>query len=288
MLRVLVRIAFITLLERKVLGLIQIRKGPNKVGIIGILQPISDAFKLFSKEKIMLIIINNWIYFLVPLMSLLLILILWNLLVIIKIEGIRGKQDIVVFIILSGLNAYVVILSGWASNSKYASLGAYRGVAQIVSYEVRMAFLILCVVMVFETLRIINIIKSQIIGIKIFWGLSIVIIGWLVVVLAETNRTPFDFAEGESELVSGFNVEYGGVMFAILFIAEYGNILFIRWLTRILFIEFFFIWILILWFLWIRATYIRYRYDILIIKSWKRILPFSILIRILIFLVLKF
>ncbi len=277
-------VAFVTLLERKVLGYIQIRKGPNKVGYIGVLQPFADAVKLFTKENNFLIWYNYAIYYLVPVLSLGLILLFW--LVFPWESGIGLSYELLFVLVVSSLGIYVILGGGWSSNSKYALLGAYRGVAQTISYEVGFSFILLGV-LIFSgsyNLKRLELIQSYYPFIFGLWNLFIL---WLVTVLAETNRTPFDFAEGESELVSGFNVEYGGGGFAILFIAEYGNIIFIRILTSMIFIGGvgFFCWKLIavvVFYLWVRGTLARFRYDNLIILAWKVILPYSIFLLIII------
>lgn len=271
---VLIRVAFITLLERKVLGFIQIRKGPNKVGVAGVFQPFADAIKLFSKELNSIKLFNYIIYWLCPVMSLMLILIFWFVYDF-------GKYDIIKFsiiyvIIISSLGVYVILFRGWASNSKYSILGAYRGVAQTVSYEVSFSFIVLRLFLISGGFSFFYIINYQ--NIYYFFGYIILIIVWLVVVVAEVNRSPFDFAEGERELVSGFNIEYGSGGFAILFMSEYGNIIFISYLTSLLFFRgrIRFLLLVSIFILWLRGTYVRFRYDNLMIMAWKVILPFRI------------
>lgn len=280
---VLLRVAFITLIERKILGYVQYRKGPNKVLIIGLFQPISDAVKLFEKEKINLIRRNNILYIFSVILSLILILIFWMLIFLKNIKGIITNIEFIFFIMISGLSAYVIVFSGWSSNSKYRELGAYRGVAQIISYEVSLIFLLIRVLIIIESIRFLKLIEIQNKFVILILNNLIILFLWIFIILAETNRTPYDFAEGESELVSGFNVEYGGVLFAMLFIAEYGNIIFISYLTRMIFIwrrnliiSIIFI-IVIRFLLIIRGTYVRFRYDLLIIFAWKVVLPFVII-----------
>lgn len=281
---VLIRVAFVTLLERKILGYIQIRKGPNKVGFIGILQPFADAVKLFTKENNFLIWYNSLIYYLAPIMSLVLILLFW---VVFPWESnVLISYEFLIVLVVSRLGVYVILGGGWASNSKYALLGAYRGVAQTISYEVGFSFILLGVLIISRRYNLVDLIISQekLIFLLGLWNLFIL---WLVTILAETNRTPFDFAEGESELVSGFNVEYGGGGFAILFIAEYGNIIFMRILTSVIFFGGLgiFCWkiiLIIIFYLWIRGTLARFRYDNLIILAWKVILPYRIFLLIII------
>lgn len=279
---VLVRVAFLTLIERKVLGYIQIRKGPNKVGYLGILQPFSDAIKLFSKEQIFPYISNFLIFLISPTLRLILALLLW-----IRIPFfsylISFNFSVLFFFSISSIGVYTIIISGWASNSVYSLLGRLRSVAQTISYEVRIFLILLSFLSLILSLNLIDFIIYQ----KFTWFFLInfpLSLMWLISRLAETNRTPFDFAEGESELVSGFNIEYRGVGFAFIFIAEYSNILYIRILRVLIFLggnfcSFrFFIKLVILSFvwIWIRGTIPRYRYDKLIFLSWKVYLPVAL------------
>nr|YP_010321843.1 NADH dehydrogenase subunit 1 [Parasitus fimetorum]UKO33181.1 NADH dehydrogenase subunit 1 [Parasitus fimetorum] len=275
---VLISVAFVTLLERKILGYIQIRKGPNKVGFMGVLQPFADAVKLFTKENNFLIWYNSFIYYAAPVLSLALMLMFWMAFP--WESGLSLSYEFMWILVISSLGVYVILGGGWASNSKYALLGAYRGVAQTISYEVGFSFILLGVLMMSSGYNLINITEVQENYIFLFglWNLFML---WLVTVLAETNRTPFDFAEGESELVSGFNVEYGGGGFAILFMAEYGNIIFMSMITSVMFmggVGFFCykMMLIVVFYLWIRGTLARFRYDNLMMLAWKVILPYSI------------
>lgn len=278
---VLIGVAFLTLLERKVLGYIQIRKGPNKVGFIGILQPFGDAIKLFTKEQIYPYLSNYIIYYLSPIINLFLALILWLSIPFLRIL-INFNFSWLYFLIISSLRVYTIILAGWASNSNYSILGRLRAIAQTISYEASLALILLSFLFIILRFNIIDFIKFQ----KYIWFLYIffpLCLIWFVSRLAETNRTPFDFAEGESELVSGFNVEYSAGGFALIFIAEYSNILFISILCSLLFLGFgldfmFFIKIVLIGFLWIwvRGTLPRYRYDKLMYLAWKTYLPVSL------------
>uniref|UniRef100_UPI0030E2EDE8 NADH dehydrogenase subunit 1 n=1 Tax=Poecilochirus mrciaki TaxID=3127720 RepID=UPI0030E2EDE8 len=290
-LMVLVSVAFVTLLERKILGYIQVRKGPNKVGFMGVLQPFADAVKLFTKENNFLVWYNAIIYYVSPVLSLVLMLIFW---VIFPWETSSGfGYDFLWVMVISSLGVYVILGSGWASNSKYALLGAYRGVAQTISYEVGFSFILLGILFISSSYTLSMVVECQ--GkIVFFLGMWNLFMLWLVTVLAETNRTPFDFAEGESELVSGFNVEYGGGGFAILFMAEYGNIIFMSMLTSVMFFggPGFFCWkmmMIVVFYLWVRGTLARFRYDNLMMLAWKVVLPYSIFLlmcSLMIFLVL--
>lgn len=279
---ILVSVAFLTLIERKVLGFIQIRKGPNKVGFIGILQPFRDAIKLFRKESIFPYISNFMIFLFSPILRLLLALILW-LRIPFFCYLVNFNFSVLYFFRISRMGVYTIIISGWSSNSVYSLLGRLRAVAQTISYEVRIFLILLSFLVLVISLNLFRFVFYQKFIWLLFLNIPISLI-WLISRLAETNRTPFDFAEGESELVSGFNVEYRGVGFAFIFIAEYSNILFIRILSVLMFLGgdfysyIFFLKLIILSFgwIWIRGTLPRYRYDKLIYLSWKVFLPVSL------------
>lgn len=283
----LMAMAFYTLLERKLLGYMQTRKGPNKVMYLGIPQPIADAIKLFLKEQIFPFLSNKLYFVVSPIFRLVLALILWSIYP-------RSNTSfwfifsVLFFLCVSSINVYPTFISGWRSNSKYALLGALRGVAQTISYEISIALIIISVIILYIRIDLnLNILI-------VFTPLVILLIPlfilWFITILAETNRAPFDFAEGESELVSGFNIEYGSRMFAIIFIAEYIMILFIRIVISLFFFfhsisyNFRLITYTILFataFVWVRASFPRIRYDLLIILTWKAFLPFSLAVTLL-------
>lgn len=279
---VIIGVAFLTLLERKVLGYIQIRKGPNKVGFVGVPQPFSDAIKLFSKEQTYPFISNYLVYYFSPIFSLFLSLLCWLCLpLLIKIFSFN--LGVLFFLCCLRIGVYTVMLAGWSSNSNYALLGGMRAVAQTISYEVRLVLILLSLIFLVGGYNFFYFLffQANIWLIYLTFPLRLV---WFRTSLAETNRTPFDFAEGESELVSGFNVEYRRGGFALIFLAEYSRILFIRFLFAIIFLGgdiFNFLFFLKLafisfLFIWVRGTIPRFRYDKLIYLAWKRFLPFSL------------
>nr|YP_010363747.1 NADH dehydrogenase subunit 1 [Clinterocera nigra]UNZ13014.1 NADH dehydrogenase subunit 1 [Clinterocera nigra] len=279
---VLVGVAFLTLLERKVLGYIQIRKGPNKVGYMGVAQPFSDAIKLFCKEQTYPLMSNFNMYYMSPIFNLFLALILWLCMPFIT-TLFNFNIGFLYFLCCSSLSVYTIMIAGWSSNSNYALLGGIRSVAQTISYEVSLALILLSFLYLIMSLSLLSLMKYQSLAWFIFMVLPLSMI-WFVSSLAETNRTPFDFAEGESELVSGFNVEYSSGGFALIFMAEYASILFMSMLCVMLFLggnifDFsFFIKIVFMSFVWIwvRGTLPRYRYDKLMYLCWKSYLPISL------------
>nr|YP_005088499.1 NADH dehydrogenase subunit 1 [Potamothrissa obtusirostris]BAL43791.1 NADH dehydrogenase subunit 1 [Potamothrissa obtusirostris] len=286
---VLLAVAFLTLIERKVLGYMQLRKGPNVVGPYGLLQPIADGVKLFIKEPIRPSTSSPFLFLATPTLALTLALTLWAPLPL--PHPVTDLSLSMLFILaLSSLAVYSILGSGWASNSKYALIGALRAVAQTISYEVALGLILLCTI-VFTggfTLSMFSTAQEGIWLLAPAWPLAAM---WYISTLAETNRAPFDLTEGESELVSGFNVEYAGGPFALFFLAEYANILFMNTLSAILFMgashfpslpELTTISIMIkaallsAVFLWVRASYPRFRYDQLMHLVWKNFLPLTL------------
>nr|AOY40019.1 NADH dehydrogenase subunit 1 [Scolytinae sp. BMNH 1040265]AOY40279.1 NADH dehydrogenase subunit 1 [Curculionoidea sp. 2 KM-2015] len=286
---VLIGVAFLTLLERKILGYIHIRKGPNKVGFVGLLQPFSDAIKLFSKEQLFPGLSNLTIYYLSPIFNLFLALFLWLGFPFFTINF-NFEFSLLFILSVSSLSVYTIMLAGWSSNSNYAMLGSIRAIAQMISYEVSMILILLSFLFLVFGFDLSSFYLYQE-GIWFFFLLFPLSMMFLISLLAETNRSPFDFAEGESELVSGFNVEYSSGGFAMIFMSEYANILFMSMLVVMVFLGaniyslMFFIKFSLVGFLWVwvRGTLPRYRYDKLMYLVWKSYLPVS-----LFFLVINF
>nr|YP_010890639.1 NADH dehydrogenase subunit 1 [Hypoderma bovis]ADM47628.1 NADH dehydrogenase subunit 1 [Hypoderma sinense]WJK71620.1 NADH dehydrogenase subunit 1 [Hypoderma bovis] len=279
---VLISVAFLTLLERKVLGYIQIRKGPNKVGIVGVLQPFCDAIKLFTKEQTYPLLSNYISYYFCPIISFFLALLVWMCMPF-YVKLFSFNLGLLFFMCCISLGVYSVMIAGWSSNSNYALLGGLRAVAQTISYEVSLALVLMSFMFLIGGFNMLMFSKYQLFiwFIFIMFPLSLV---WFSISLAETNRTPFDFAEGESELVSGFNVEYSSGGFALIFMAEYASILFMSMLFCVMFLggdlfSFFFYFKLTFisfLFIWVRGTLPRFRYDKLMYLAWKSFLPLSL------------
>nr|YP_004935629.1 NADH dehydrogenase subunit 1 [Eunapius subterraneus]ACY35561.1 NADH dehydrogenase subunit 1 [Eunapius subterraneus]AEK94598.1 NADH dehydrogenase subunit 1 [Ephydatia fluviatilis] len=294
----LISIAYLTLAERKVLGYIQCRKGPNVVGVYGLLQPLADGLKLFIKEIIIPNHANIFIYIMAPILSLTLAFMAWG--VIPYGQGIVFSDlgiGILYLFAVSSISVYAILMSGWSSNSKYAFLGAIRAAAQMISYEVSIGLIIISVVLCVGSLNLTEIVLTQ----KPIWfiiPLFPAAIMFFVSALAETNRVPFDLTEGESELVSGYNVEYSSMSFALFFLAEYAHIILMSTFGVILFLGGWMVtsapWlnhanifilspilglkvsIIIFLFIWVRASYPRIRYDQLMVLLWKSYLPLSL------------
>nr|QLD22307.1 NADH dehydrogenase subunit 1 [Hadrosciurus spadiceus] len=286
---VMVAMAFLTLVERKILGYMQLRKGPNVVGPYGLLQPFADAMKLFTKEPLKPSTSSIILFITAPTLALTLAITMWIPLPMPQ-PLINMNMGVLFILATSSLAVYAILWSGWASNSKYALIGALRAVAQTISYEVTLAIILLSVLLMNGSFTLSTLITTQQFMWLILptWPLAMM---WFISTLAETNRAPFDLTEGESELVSGFNVEYAAGPFALFFMAEYTNIIMMNALTTILFMgallnppmpeafTFSFAFktlILTSTFLWIRASYPRFRYDHLMHLLWKNFLPLTL------------
>nr|YP_010248594.1 NADH dehydrogenase subunit 1 [Trachys variolaris]QTK22448.1 NADH dehydrogenase subunit 1 [Trachys variolaris] len=278
----LLGVGFLTLLERKVLGYIQLRKGPNKVGFVGLPQPLADGIKLFTKEQVYPLMSNFYVYYFSPIINLFLALSIWISMPFFS-HFFNFNFGVLFFLACSSLSVYSIMVSGWSSNSIYSMLGGLRSVAQTISYEVSLALVLISFLILISNLSLFSFVFYQ----KFIWLFFVCIplsMIWFITSLAETNRTPFDFAEGESELVSGFNTEYSAGGFALIFLAEYANILFMSMLFSLIFLggdyfSFnFFIKITLISFLfiWVRGTLPRYRYDKLMYLAWKSFLPSSL------------
>nr|SBW75561.1 NADH dehydrogenase subunit 1 [Chelonoidis alburyorum] len=286
---ILIAVAFFTLIERKMLGYMQLRKGPNIVGPYGLLQPVADGVKLFIKEPIYPLNSSITLFTMSPILALLLALSIW-LPFPIPFPLADLNLGILFLISTSSLMVYSILWSGWASNSKYALMGALRAVAQTISYEVTLGIILLSLILFSGGFNMQTFMMTQEPMYLMFssWPLMMM---WYISTLAETNRAPFDLTEGESELVSGFNVEYAAGPFTLFFLAEYSNILMMNTLTAILFLnpahtnntpELFSVslasktMLLSMGFLWIRASYPRFRYDQLMHLLWKNFLPITL------------
>nr|QAA11103.1 NADH dehydrogenase subunit 1 [Cricetus cricetus] len=289
LLPILIAMAFLTLVERKILGYMQLRKGPNIVGPFGILQPFADAMKLFIKEPLRPLATSTSLFIIAPTLSLTLAFSLWVPLPLPQ-PLINMNMGMLFILATSSLSVYSILWSGWASNSKYSMFGALRAVAQTISYEVTMAIILLSVLLLSGsfTLQTLIITQEPLWLLATSWPLAMM---WYISTLAETNRAPFDLTEGESELVSGFNVEYAAGPFALFFMAEYTNIILMNALSTIVFLgplhdplhpemytTNFMVKTLALTslFLWIRASYPRFRYDQLMHLLWKNFLPLTL------------
>ena len=293
---VLVSVAYLTLAERKVLAAMQMRKGPNVVGPFGLSQPFADALKMLMKETIVPTGANRLLFILAPLLTMTLAMIAWA---VIPVNEGWAVADINVGILylfaVSSMGVYGIVIAGWASNSKYAFLGALRSAAQMVSYEVSMGFVIVTVLLCAGSLNLTDIVMAQQ-RVWFFIPLFPMFIVFFISILAETNRAPFDLPEGESEIVGGFHVEYGAMTFGLFFLGEYANMILMSALTSILFLGGWlspipfppFTWLpgplwfiikiclVLFMFIWVRATFPRFRYDQLMRLGWKVFLPLSL------------
>nr|YP_009731732.1 NADH dehydrogenase subunit 1 [Limassolla lingchuanensis]QHR79695.1 NADH dehydrogenase subunit 1 [Limassolla lingchuanensis] len=289
---VMISVGFFTLMERKVLGYIHIRKGPNKVGFLGLLQPFSDGAKLFLKEQFFPMNSNFFIYYICPILGLIQSLFIWILFPF-YINTVGFSYGFLLFLCISSLGVYSLIVCGWSSNSMYSILGCIRSVSQAISYEVALSLILLSFFFLWDSYNLTNLYFFQDMSWFMMFSFPI-FFSWFSCSLAETNRSPFDFSEGESELVSGFNIEYGAGGFAFLFIAEYASIIFMSFMSCVIFLGgdyfsiMFYIKIIMICFLfvWVRGSLPRYRYDKLMYLSWKCYLPLSMNF-ILFFILLK-
>ena len=290
----LIAVAFLTLAERKVMAAIQLRKGPNVVGPFGLLQPCADAIKMVMKETIIPSGANRILFLLAPMLTFMLAMIAWA---VIPVNDGWAIADINVGVLylfaISSLGVYGIIIAGWASNSKYAFMGAMRSAAQMVSYEVSMGFVMVTVLICVGSLNLSDVVRAQE---KIWFAIPLfpMFVIFFISALAETNRSPFDLPEGESEIVAGFFVEYSSMSFGLFFLGEYANMILMSAMTAILFLGGWYgpfgilpalgpLWfigkvcLLLFVFIWVRATFPRFRYDQLMRLGWKVFLPFSLL-----------
>nr|YP_004425009.1 NADH dehydrogenase subunit 1 [Utterbackia peninsularis]ADL62596.1 NADH dehydrogenase subunit 1 [Utterbackia peninsularis] len=271
----LIAMAFLTLLERKSLSYMQLRKGPNKLSFVGIPQPMADALKLLMKASVRPTVSNPSLMAMMPVFSFSLALLLWLLYPSLHTLAFN-KLSLLTFICISALMVYPILIGGWSSNSKYALLGAIRTMAQMISYEIPMILALIFFATITNTLELASFPLNSKLTLNMQLAIPMALV-WLTIALAETNRTPFDFAEGESELVSGFNVEYSGTKFAVFFMAEYLNILFMSVISSSLLMNsckwtpvFTFMFLLA------RGTFPRHRYDMMMSTSWESLIPSSL------------
>ncbi len=291
-------VAYLTLAERKVIGWMQIRIGPNRVGYFGLLQPLADGLKLLMKEIIVPSGANKFLFVLAPVLTLMPALAVWAVVPFnAELVVANVNAGLLYVLAMASLGVYGVIIAGWASNSKYAFLGSLRSAAQIVSYEIAMGFALVTVLMAAQSLNLGDIVRGQhgAHGLLNWYFIPLfpMFVVYFISGVAETNRAPFDVAEGESEIVAGFHVEYSGMAFALFFLGEYANMILVAFLTSIMFLGGWlspvpFLPDSILWmfikvafvlflFLWFRATFPRYRYDQLMRLGWKVFIPVSLI-----------
>ena len=288
-------VAYLTYAERKIIGWMQVRIGPNRVGFQGLLQPIADAVKLLMKEIIIPSGANKGLFILGPILVIAPALAAWAVIPFTdRLVLANINAGLLYVMAITSMGVYGVIVAGWASNSKYAFLGAMRSAAQIVSYEIAMGFALVGVLMAAQSLNLIDIVQGQSGGVHqwYIWPLFPLFMVYLIAGVAETNRAPFDVAEGESEIVAGFHVEYSGMAFAVFFLAEYANMILVAalttlmflggWLSPVPFLPDGIVWWLaktgfvLFLFLWFRATFPRYRYDQIMRLGWKVFIPITI------------
>ncbi|WHA04308.1 NADH-quinone oxidoreductase subunit NuoH [Candidatus Bandiella numerosa] len=294
----LLSVAYLTLAERKIIGWMQLRKGPNRTGFLGLLQPIADALKLIFKEPIIPRGADKFLFLLAPIITFSLAMIGWAAIPIDNFVIANLNVGVMYVLAISSLGVYGIIIAGWASNSKYAFLGAIRSAAQMVSYEVAIGLCIICVLLTTGTLNLTEIVNAQK-EMPFYMDLLLfpMFVVFFISILAETNRHPFDLPEAESELVAGYNVEYSSMPFALFFLGEYANMILMSSFTVLLFmggwlppfkLEFLnfipgFIWFILkimfclFIFIWVRASVPRFRYDQLMRLGWKVFLPFTLI-----------
>ena len=288
-------VAYLTYAERKVIGWMQVRIGPNRVGFQGLLQPIADAVKLLMKEIIIPSGASRGLFILGPILVIAPALAAWAVIPFTDTLVLANINAGLLYVMaITSMGVYGVIIAGWASNSKYAFLGAMRSAAQIISYEIAMGFALVGVLMAAQSLNLVDIVQGQSGGLHqwYIWPLFPLFVVYLVAGVAETNRAPFDVAEGESEIVAGFHVEYSGMAFAVFFLAEYANMILVSalttlmflggWLSPVTFLPDGIVWWLLktgfvlFLFLWFRATFPRYRYDQIMRLGWKVFIPITL------------
>jgi len=285
---ILLCIALFTLIERKVMSSVQRRKGPSLTGLLGFLQPFADGLKLLIKEIIVPSNSNFYIFVLSPVITFFFTIFIFLILPLSSGQSILDSNfSVIILLAISSLSVHGIIFSGWSSNSKYAFLGSIRSASQMISYEICISTIFLSIVLISGSYSLLDIIQNQK-EVWFFFPLFPLWVLFLIVSLAETNRSPFDLPEAEAELVAGYNVEYSSILFAMFFLAEYGNIIIISSISTIFFLGggYFFIWnntlifgikmsIHVLLFLLIRAAFPRYRYDHLMKLCWKNLIPIS-------------
>ena len=291
----LLAVAYLTYAERKIIGYMQVRIGPNRVGPKGWLQPIADALKLMFKEIVLPSGATKSLFLLGPVLAIAPALAAWAVIPFTEELVLANINASLLYIMaITSMGVYGVIIAGWASNSKYAFLGALRSSAQIVSYEIAMGFALVGVLMAAQSLNLVDIVKGQAGGFWQWYWLPLfpLFLVYLISGVAETNRAPFDVAEGESEIVAGFHVEYSGMAFAVFFLAEYANMILVAtltalmflggWLSPVAFLPDSFWWLaaktsfVLFLFLWFRATFPRYRYDQIMRLGWKVFIPVTL------------